>query len=290
MLIAVSAFAIGFSLNAAAQTSSPADHSADGQGYSSSADYHAYLSTDALLGSASAAEPSGSPQYGGNRRSTSSYPSYESKWSHFAFEGGGGFTAPVSPTTWSQNALNKGDLSPDVGFGYNITIGGGWNFNKHFGALLEYQFNRQGIPNDYLNALDTASGLSPGTLGGNMNTWSFTVDPVYYIPFAPKSGFYVTGGGGFYRKVTNFTQDVSQCSFYYGCYGQPVTVSHFSSNQGGINGGAGVYHKFFGEDSNAKIYAEVRYVWVNSPVADKSNSYQGSGTEELIPVTFGIRF
>ena len=297
MLIAVSAFAIGFSLNASAQTSSPADHSADGQTVSSSSSYSALLSTDSLLGGSAYADPSGgasaSPQYGGGRRSSSNnYPNYESKWSHIAFEGGFGFSAPIgSDTSWSQTDINDGNLSPSEGFGYGLTVGGGWNFTKKFGALLEYQFLHQGIPSDYLNALSTAdAGGSTSTtgLGGNINTWSFTVDPIYYMPFSHKSGAYVTGGGGFYRKVTTFTEPVESCYFY--CISTPETVDHFSSNQGGANFGLGVYRKIFGEDSNGKFYAEVRYVWVNSPKADSSNSFQGSGTEELIPVTFGIRF
>jgi hypothetical protein len=294
ILIAASTFAIGFSLNAAAQRSSIADNTASGQNYSSSTDYRAYLSTDALLGGSSSLVPaalaSASPQYGGGGRS-SNYPSYESRTSHIAFEGGVGFTAPIgSETSFSTTSLTNGDLSPSEGFGFNFTVGGGWNFNKHFGALLEYQFDKQSIPGDYLTALDNASGLSAGTLGGNINTWSLTVDPVYYVPFGQKMGVYITGGGGFYRKITNFTEPVSECSYFYGCYGVPETVGHFSSNQGGINVGGGVYRKIFGQDSNAKFFAEVRYVWVNSPEADASNSYQGNGVEELIPVNFGIRF
>ena len=175
------------------------------------------------------------------------------------------------------------------GWGYNIDAGVGWNFSKRFGALIDYEFNRDGIPSKYLDQLATASQLSTG-LGGNINTWSFTVDPIVYLPMSPKSGAYVTGGGGFYRKVTNFTQSVTQCDFYYGCFGVPVTVGHFSSNQGGLDLGVGFYHKVFGEDSNAKLYAQVKYVWVNSPTANQSNNYQGSGTESLLPVTFGIRF
>lgn len=296
MLIAASAFAIGLSLNAAAQTSSPADNSAAGQTYSSSADYHAFLSTDALLGGSSSAEPStalgnGSPQYGGGRQS-STYPSYESRTSHIAFEGGFGFSIPVgSDTSFSQTDINDGNLSPSEGIGYGLTVGGGWNFSKKFGALLEYQFLHQSIPSDYLDALSTAdAGGSSSTtgLGGNINTWSLTVDPIYYVPFSHKSGVYVTGGGGFYRKVTNFTEPVESCYFY--CVSSPETVDHFSSNQGGFNAGFGVYRKIFGQDSNGKFFAEVRYVWVNSPKADSSNSFQGSGTEELIPVTFGVRF
>ncbi|HUB18143.1 MAG TPA: hypothetical protein VL990_05880 [Acidobacteriaceae bacterium] len=293
MLIAVSALAIGFSLNAAAQTAA-ADHSSSGQNYSSSSVYQAYLSSDSLPGGSSLADPSASasasPQYGGGRQS-SNYPSYESKWSHIAFEGGFGFSAPIgNDTTYSTADLNNGYLSPSEGFGYAITVGGGWNFTKKFGAMLEYQFLRQGMANDYLNALNAAEGTSSsGTpIGGNINTWSFTVDPVYYLPINHKSGVYVTGGGGFYRKVSNFTEPVESC--YYYCVDYAETVDHFSSNQGGFNGGLGFYHKVFGEDSNGKLFAEVRYVWVNSPGPSSSNSYQGSGTEALIPVTFGVRF
>ena len=299
MLIAVSAFAIGFSLTAAAQTTAAADNSANGQTFSSSTDYRAYLSTDALLGDGSSAEPSASasasPQYGGGGRQ-SSYPSYEGRMSHIAFEGGFGFSVPIgNDTSFSQAALNAGDLSPSEGLGYGITLGGGWNFTKKFGALLEYQFLRQGMSNDYLNALNVAEGTgsssSGGTsIGGNINTWSLTIDPIYYLPISHKSGVYVTGGGGFYRKVTNFTEPVEECGYYGLCYGVSQTVDHFSSNQGGLNAGVGFYHKVFGQDSNAKLYAEVRYVWVNSPVANSSNSGQGEGTEALIPVSFGIRF
>jgi hypothetical protein len=293
MLIAASAFAIGFSLNAAAQTASTADNTS-GQSFSSSSSSIAYLSTDSLLGGSSFAEPSSgasaSPQYGGGRRS-SNYPSYEGRMSHIAFEGGVGFSVPVgNDTHFSTAALTNGDLSPSVGWGYGVTAGGGWNFTKRYGALLEYQFLRQGMPNDYLNALQAGSGGTASGLGGNVNTWSLTVDPIIYLPFSHKSGAYFTGGGGFYRKVTNFTEPVQQCSFYYGCFNTPVTVAHFSSNQGGLNIGVGIYRKIFGQDSNAKFFAEARYVWINSPVADASNSFQGSGTEGLIPVSFGVRF
>jgi len=294
MLIAASAFAIGFSLNAAAQTSSPGDHSADGQSLSSSSSYSAYLSTDSLLGGSSYAEPSNgasaSPQYGGGRRSSSSYPSYESKWSHFAFNGGGGFTAPIGNTTSFNQAEAEdpnGPLSPSQGWGYNFEVGGGWNFSKKFGVLLDYEFIRDTIPGDYLNILAGGSGSG---LGGNINTWSFSIDPIYYMPMGRKNGAYVTGGGGFYRKVTNFTSPVQECDPFYGCFNVPVTVDHFSSNQGGANFGVGFYHKVFGEDSNAKLYAQVKYVFVDSPGPSTSNHGQGSGTEELLPVTFGIRF
>jgi hypothetical protein len=100
----------------------------------------------------------------------------------------------------------------------------------------------------------------------------------------------VTGGGGFYRKLTTFSTPVYLgigCDYFYGCYPQYAnqTVSHFSSNQGGLNIGTGLTHNI---GNGAKIYAEARYLWVNSP--GPTATQVGSGTVSMIPVTFGIRF
>ncbi|HEX4038690.1 MAG TPA: hypothetical protein VHX37_11585 [Acidobacteriaceae bacterium] len=290
ILVAASAVALGASLSAAAQTSLAANNSPDGQGYSSSA----VLSTDALLGDApaspaSAADPS--PQYGGGRSNYPNYPNYQGRMSHIAFEGGAGFTAPIgNDTSFSQSGINNGDLSPSESWGYNINVGAGWNFTKKFGTLLEYRFNRESMASDYLDAFSTVNGLSGSGLGGNINTWSLTLDPVYYLPMGRKNGVYVTGGGGFYRKVTNFTEPACGEDIYYGYYCVSSTAYHFSSNQGGAEGGVGFYRKVFGQDSNAKFFAQVKYVWVDSPKPGASNYGQGEGTESLLPITFGIRF
>jgi hypothetical protein len=287
-----SALALGVSLSAAAQTAPASKISADAQSYSSSTTYAASLRTDALLGASPAAPvANASPQYGGHNNYPSYNNNYSSRWSHLAIDLGAGFTAPIgNDTSFSQTALNDGYLSPSEGWGYNINVGGGWNFSKRIGALIEYQFNRESMDGGYLNAFNGSAGSSSSSgIGGNINTWSLTLDPVVYLPYNQGSGFFVTGGGGFYRKVTNFTQSVCGQEYFY-TYCQNATAYHFSSNQGGINGGLGWYHKVFGPDSNGKFYAEVRYVWVNSPKADASNYYQGEGTEGLIPVTFGVRF
>lgn len=245
--------------------------------YSSSADWKSYLTDYDFDGAPGA---SASPQYGQNNR----YPDYTSKWSHLAFEAGAGFTAPVGNDTHPFQAPSFN--IPET-WGYNVTVGAGWNFSKRIGALLEYQFDRQKIPGATLTELAIDSG-STTPLGGNVNTWSFTVDPILYQPFTKSFGGYVTGGGGFYRKVTNFTAQSLACDFFF-CQFVPQTVAHSSSNQGGLNFGVGFYWKAFGEDSNAKLYAETRYIWVDSPVASNSDPF-GGGTEGLVPVTFGIRF
>jgi hypothetical protein len=205
------------------------------------------------------------------------YPKYgQPGFHHIAIEAGAGFDAPVGNTKSAQT------------FGYNIKLGGGWNFNHRFGTLLEYEFNRTGIPESVLASVGAQAGVG---VNGNVHIWGFTLDPVYYYKTTGSWGGYVTGGGGFYRKVTTFSTPVYLgigCDFYYGCYPQYAnqTVSHFSSNQGGLNIGTGVTHNI--GDGGAKVYAEARYLWVNSP--GPTATKLGSGTVSMIPVTFGVRF
>jgi hypothetical protein len=205
------------------------------------------------------------------------YPKYgQPGFHHIAIEAGAGFDAPVGNTKSAQT------------FGYNIKLGGGWNFNHRFGTLLEYEFNRTGIPESVLASVGAQAGVG---VNGNVHIWGFTLDPVYYYKTTGSWGGYVTGGGGFYRKVTTFSTPVYLgigCDFYYGCYPQYAnqTVSHFSSNQGGLNIGTGLTHNI--GDGGTKIFAEARYLWVNSP--GPTATKLGSGSVSMIPVTFGVRF
>ena len=271
-LIAASALALGFSLNAAAQTATTPDNSSSNDNYSSS-NFEAFLSPSAFLGGSPSAAPApnalASPQYG-NQRSPQ-YPGYESKTSHIAFVGGGGFTAPIGNDTHGFET-----------WGYNLDVGGGWNFNKKFGIVFEYQFDRNKIPGSTL--------ANAGVQGGNINSHLFLFDPVYYYYSHHSSGAYITGGAGFSRKVTNFTdlEEGEQC--YYFCYyvTEPVTVASFSSTQAAADIGLGFYWKAFGPDSNGKLFLESRYIFVDSPRPSKTS--EGEGTEGIIPVTLGIRF
>lgn len=204
------------------------------------------------------------------------YPKYgESRLQHLAIEAGAGFDAPVGNSKNTQT------------FGYNVSFGGGWNFNKQIGVLLEYEFNRTGIPNSVLAANQAPDGTIPD---GNVHVWGFSLDPIVYFKNTGAWGGYVTGGGGFYRKLTSFTEPIYEgtiCDYYYGCYPAygSQTISHFSSNQAGLNIGAGLTHRL---SDNAKLFAEARYLWVDSPRS--SGNTVGTGTVSLIPVTFGIRF
>jgi opacity protein-like surface antigen len=197
-------------------------------------------------------------------------------WKHkvsndFAFEAGGGFNAPI------------GNDTPVITWGGNFTVGAGLHFSKRISLLAEYQFIGDKLPGALI--------ADAGAQGGNAHIWSLTLDPV--IDLLPKhnNSVYVTGGGGFYRKLTSFTdpEEVEECYYFCGIGVENVTVGHFSSNQGGVNLGLGFTHRIGGVygDSKTKLFAEARYLFLETPGVNQTN---GLGTTELLPVTLGVRW
>jgi hypothetical protein len=207
------------------------------------------------------------------------YGSKHGLFHSLAFEAAGGFNGPV------------GDSSNYITWGGNFTGGGGLHFNNRFSLLAEYQFMDDKLPGNVI--------AETGATGGDAHIWSLTLAPV--IDLFPKStnSVYVTGGGGFYRKVTNFTdpEEAEYCEYYYcGVETENAVVGHFSSNQGGFNIGGGFTHKMGGMygDGTMKLFAEVRYLDVFSPASAIAPNGLGTATvgagTRLLPVTFGLRW
>lgn len=202
-----------------------------------------------------------------------------SLWSHMTYEAGGGFNGP------------GGDSPKDITWGGNLTVGAGYRFNPRLSALVEYQFIDDKIPGALI--------AQAGATGGNDHIWSFTIDPVFELFPKSSNDVYITGGGGFYRKVTNFTdpEPTEFCSYFYCGVGyQNQVVGHFSSNQGGFNIGGGFEHRIGGlyDESKMKVFAEVRFLDVLSPALTTSPNGLGTtsvGSDtKVIPVTFGVRW
>ena len=203
-----------------------------------------------------------------------SYGYHEHNWSsHLTFEGGGGFNAPL------------GNDHPFITYGGNFTGGVGYRFMKRLSVMTEYQFIDDKLPGSLI--------ADVGAQGGHAHIWSLTMDPVIDLFPDKKNDVYITGGGGFYRKVTSFTdpEEVEECSFFCFTGTEEVVVSHFSSNQGGLNLGLGITHTLgsadTGSDGRLKVFAEARYLWLNTPGIGAND---GLGTTELIPVTIGLRW
>jgi hypothetical protein len=221
----------------------------------------------------------------------------------YTFMVGGGFTLPTGGT--------HNYASP----GWNFQVGGGRNFNKTFGALIQFDYNKLGMQTNTLNnqlalynsLCDTADAnagnCTPFTqLGGYIHDWSFSLGPIVNYYTSDTWGAYVTGGIGFYHKATVFTTPAigEYCDPYYGCYqyqaNQPIDT--YTSNSFGVNGGLGFTYKL-SRWSGTRLYGEARYVWTdNSPrrfdisgTTSYFNAFpQASARTTFIPVTFGIRF
>jgi hypothetical protein len=195
--------------------------------------------------------------------------------SNLAAEGGAGFNAPV------------GNDGPFLTWGGNFTGGLGLHLSKRLSVLAEYQFADNKLPGAMIAAV--------GAQGGYAHTWSLTLDPVIDLTPKWKNGLYVTGGGGFYRKVTSFTspEQVVECDPFYGCgvYYENGVVGHYSSNQLGANFGFGITHRLGGvySDGSAKLFAETRYTYLATPRYTPAFT-NPVGTTEIIPVTLGIRW
>ena len=225
----------------------------------------------AALPDAPAAQESGPGRHRGN-------------WKHslaggFAFEAGGGFSGPTS------------DSSRYITWGGNMTVGAGVNFSRRLAALVEYQFIDDKLP----GALIAETGAN----GGHAHIWSLSLAPVLSLFPHASHDVYLTGGGGFYRKVTSFTDPelAEYCDYFYcGVTTVNQVVGHFSSNQGGWNAGAGYQHRMGGMygDSKMKLFAEVRYLDVNSPAVTSSPNGLGTTTvgagTRIVPVTLGVRW
>jgi len=243
-----------------------------------------------------------------NYASGNSNPDGSPKWTGLA---GGGLTLPIGITHKYE--------TPSWGF----QGGFGRDWSKSFGVIAQFDYDHFGLqgatlsneefiynyPN-YEGANCTSGAQSAGycvaNLDGNSHVWSFTLNPTFTLPTDGTWGAYAVVGGGFYHKVTNFTQPTIEEDYYGDEFEVDANIDHYTSNAFGVNGGFGITYKF-SKFSNQRFYAEARYVYmldsqrigitaqnVNSTFAANYNGYDfypaNSDRTSYIPVKFGIRF
>jgi hypothetical protein len=231
----------------------------------------------AAMPAAPTATPARAGQNGGYDQN-GGYQSH-SRFSHLTFEAGGGANGP---TSYSSSYIT---------WGGNFTVGAGYHFSQRLSTLLEYQFIDDKLPGAII--------AEAGSDGGHAHIWSLTLDPVFDLFPKSSNDLYITGGGGFYRKVTSFTilSPTQFCTYFYCGVGYvPTVAGHFSSNQGGWNVGGGYQHRMGGMygESKVKLFAEVRYLDVLSPALTTSPNGLGTTTvgadTKLVPITLGVRW
>jgi hypothetical protein len=215
----------------------------------------------------------------------------------------GGFGAAVPLGITHKYETESWGLQIGVGRSWSKTLGVDAEFNyDHFGlqgatiANQEYIYNC--VPTDGVCVSD---GLFTN-LDGNNHVWSFTINPSFTLPTEGTWGAYVVVGGGYYHKVTNFTEPTVEETIY-GEYEADANVDHYTSNAFGVNGGFGITYKF-SKFSNERFYLEAKYVlmldsqrtgYTAANVA--TTSYSGydaypanSDRTTFVPIKVGIRF
>lgn len=178
---------------------------------------------------------------------------------HYVFEGGGGFTAPAGGTS---NVIN---------FGYHLMGGAGIKESRYFSTIAEFAYDHSSLTQSFLNAQAEPDG--------HRTILSLTVNQKVNLSGGPTHA-YIIGGGGYYHQTTTFTEPGPViCDPFGFCTGGDIIIAQFSTDQLGFDAGAGVEHRF-SPYSNAKIFIESRYTYLDTP----------AHVTQVIPVTFGVRF
>jgi hypothetical protein len=221
-----------------------------------------------------AAAPSANPAAAGAGAGQQNH-GWKGAFSHgIAFDLGAGFNAPIG------NDTSKNDGGPFITWGGNLTAGAGLRFSQRLSLLGEFQFIDDKLPASFI------AEAGDGATNGDAHIVALTAEPA--LELLPKRTYdiYLTGGGGYYHKSTNF--NVQTCCDFYG---EPVSINtnSFSSNQLGGNLGLGITRRLGGVygDGKMKLFGEARYLFINTPPISQTN---GLGKTELIPVTFGVRW
>ena len=152
-----------------------------------------------------------------------------------------------------------GDLNNYLRNGWNITAGGGYNFNPGFSTTVEYMFNDFGISQRVLDSV--------GARGGSAHLWSVTVDPRLTLRYVGKVRPFVVAGVGYYRLTKSALVPVS-------------AADPFFSSIGGPGGSLGLGFDFGIRDTGLKLFTEARYHYAAT----------GSVTVHMIPLTVGLRW
>ncbi len=211
--------------------------------------------------------------------------------SKIAFVGGAGLNVPA------------GDTAKYYTPHFALVAGAGINFNKHFGILGEFSYQKMGltagaINTDYTNTYNyfVAQGNAPSDVtsylqgfDANAHIYGISVNPVANFVGRGKMGAYVTAGLGYYHKTTNFTLPQLTENIYGGVGYVNSTFDSYGAGGIGYNGGVGLTYKL-SEFGSERLFVEARYEWID---LGKTNSdfftYNGRNTE-TIPITLGIRF
>jgi hypothetical protein len=269
----------------------------------SSSDSSADTTAEASLNPATGVNFANYMQYGGGQRRRYGQPRYRGNNTNedgspkYTFFAGVGLVQPLGNTYHY--------LTPS----YGLQVGGGRNFNRTLGLMLQFDYDHFGFTGQTLSNESYIyfgdSNPSDNGLDGSSHVWSFTLNPTFNLFQGKTVGAYAVVGAGFYHKVANFTtpQEEEYCYYYCSIYAVNSTYDHYTSNAPGFNGGFGLTYKF-SRFSEERLYAEARYVFidnsqrtgityanVSTATPTSTNFYPANSNKTTyLPIKVGLRF
>jgi Outer membrane protein beta-barrel domain len=170
-----------------------------------------------------------------------------------------------------------GALDRRLDNGWNISFGGGYNFNRHFSLGGQIMYNGLGVSRGLLQEV--------GVPDGNARVWAITAEPRFTFAAHHKVTPYVVGGVGYYRRVVEFTTPtIAAVTVFDPFFGflpvvipADLVIGRVIRDGAGGNAGLG-FEVPVGR--GFKIYTEARY-------------HYGSGgaiPTRMIPFTIGVRY
>ena len=186
---------------------------------------------------------------------------------HFTFNAGAGFSPLV------------GQISDRLNNGWNITVGGGYRFTRHFETNLQFTYNGFGVKPLVLQ--------EAGVPSANSHLWSLTIDPKLRLHPFGRLDPYFTGAVGYYRRTIQFTQPTVAAidvfdpffGFFFFPTLVPANIVLGNVTRGGVGGnlGAGFDFPFVG---GTRVFTEAKYQYAST----------GSIPTRMIPLTLGVRW
>jgi opacity protein-like surface antigen len=169
-----------------------------------------------------------------------------------------------------------GQISDRLNNGWNITVGGGYRFTRHFETNLQFTYNGFGVRQVVLT--------EAAVPGANSHMWSITVDPKLRLRPSKRVDPYFVGGVGYYRRTIEFTQPtltpVSLFDPFFDTFFSelvPADIVLGDITRGGVGGslGAGFDLPFV---RGTRFFAEARYQYAST----------GNIPTRVVPLTLGI--
>ncbi|MBS2032710.1 MAG: outer membrane beta-barrel protein [Deltaproteobacteria bacterium] len=203
-------------------------------------------------------------------------PPLESPLGRFGLNFGGGPAFPL------------GDGTHHYDVGWNVAVGGQFNFNARFAVQLEYLYSQYGLKSNLFNS---------GSVIGDHTMEDFDLNGIVtLLPRSSRVNVYLIGGPGIYfrwimiSRIDGVTA-IPYCDpFLLACFTGAVPVASVVGTRTvtsfGLNGGVGV--TFMLADPT-RLYVEARYHYMWGPTLDTPTGTFHANSQ-YIPLVAGIRF